>query len=185
MDVKKGRCRVCIQSHSVEWSVDDDLWHKVMTDELVSAKIKYGGAICMTCFVKVAINMGMSPDRWRLSQDPDPEDTSWANEIIFKYHEELFSNFVKIPKPSSFIVKNMANEELMVIEDEEPVTDFTHFETIKDIPAGDLRHRAFTQSYEEGRAFWNETLTRITKELREELKKIVDEQERQILKGDQ
>jgi len=83
MNVTKGRCRLCIQTCNVDWSIDDDLWDKVMNDESGTLRMKYGVCICMTCFVKLAIKMGLSADRWRLSLDPDVVDeNAWAKNFI-------------------------------------------------------------------------------------------------------
>jgi hypothetical protein len=135
MNVTKGRCRLCIQTCNVDWSIDDELWDKVMNDESGTLRMKYGGCICMTCFAKLAIKTGMSPDRWRLSLDPDPEDTSWANQVIFRYY-------------------------------------------------GDHRDDIFLQSYTQDREWWKATWRRVSKEMRENYQKIVDERERQILTQD-
>lgn len=64
-------CRRCGGSNVV-WCAPSPLWNLVMRGGSITGPTKFADLVCMTCFVALAAEMGLT-GQWRLALHPEPE----------------------------------------------------------------------------------------------------------------
>jgi hypothetical protein len=66
------RCRRC-GGPNVAWSAPSPLWNFVIRGNDINGDSLYGDLVCMTCFVMLAAEAGLSSVGWRLTLHPEPD----------------------------------------------------------------------------------------------------------------
>ena len=69
-------CRRC-GGPNVAWSAPSPLWNYVMRGNDINGEAQHGDLVCMTCFVVLGAEAGLSASGWRLTLHPEPEGLTY------------------------------------------------------------------------------------------------------------
>lgn len=79
---RSGETEVCQRCKNLYliWIAPSPLWNYVMGPNEKNQLQAYGGMVCMTCFIRLAMNFGLSGEGWLISVD-DKRGIAWRLEL--------------------------------------------------------------------------------------------------------